>query len=52
VTLAGFSEEEAARFFGPLVALPGPLRALLAPMAADEAKDLFLKRFSILLEAM
>ena len=50
VNLAGFSEEEAGRYFGAYVHLRLDSRALLAPMGAEEAKSRFLDRFTALLE--
>jgi len=50
VNLAGFSEDEASRYFGAYVHLRPDSRALLAPMGAEEAKSRFLDRFTALLE--
>ncbi len=44
VRLAGFSEEEAARYFGPAVALPDPVLALANPWPTGEAQARFLAR--------
>lgn len=44
--LAGFSREEARRFFGPGRALPPGLESGLAPWTADEAETRFLARFA------
>lgn len=44
--LAGFSREEARRFFGPGQALPPGLDGALAPWTADEAEARFLARFA------
>lgn len=49
VTLAGFAEAEALRFFGPLVSLEREARGMLTPWTADEAKQQFLARFERLL---
>lgn len=49
VSLAGFSEEEALRFFGAPVALGRESRDMLAPWSADLAKMKFLTRFRQLL---
>lgn len=48
VTLAGFAEEEASRFFGAFVHLPADIRDLLAPMGAEDAKLRLLTRFAAL----
>ena len=45
VSLAGFEEEEARRFFGERVPLFGDLPGYLTPWSADEAKARFLARF-------
>ncbi len=44
VRLAGFSGEEAARYFGPAVALPDPVLALAEPWPTGEAQTRFLAR--------
>ncbi len=44
VTLAGFEEQEAERFFGRRVALPHELVAMLEPWSASEAKERYLAR--------
>ena len=44
VQLAGFSEEEAARYFGPAVALPEAVLALAEPWPTAEAQARFLAR--------
>lgn len=49
VTLAGFAEKEANRYFGRRPALPDALvRKLLSPWPPAEAKRLFLERFTTL----
>ena len=48
VTLAGFAESEAAKYFGPLRELPRPLAGMLVPWTASEAKHRFLARFETL----
>lgn len=45
VRLAGFSEEEAARYFGPALALPDPILALADPWPTGYAQARFLARF-------
>ena len=44
--LAGFSLEEADKFFTRPAALPKSIFALLEPWTADEAKERFLRRFA------
>ena len=43
--LAGFAEEEAARFFGRPDLRLRELDQLMAPMPSDRAEDLFISRF-------
>jgi uncharacterized protein len=45
VRLAGFAEEEAARYFGPAIALPEPVLALATPWPTADAQARFLARF-------
>ncbi|MCJ2011160.1 HD family hydrolase [Methylobacterium sp. J-076] len=45
VRLAGFSEEEAARYFGPAPALPEAVLALADPWPTAQAQARFLARF-------
>ena len=48
-TLAGFSREEALRFFGKPEPLPRDVHAMLAPVGAGEAEARFKERFAALL---
>ena len=48
VHLAGFSEAEAARYFGRAEALPGAVLALAEPWPTAEAQARFLDRFATL----
>ena len=48
-TLAGFSREEALKFFGKPEPLPRAVLDLLHPVSADEAKTRFLQRFDTLM---
>ena len=48
VHLAGFSLEEADRYFGPAVALPDPTLALVDPWPTAVAQARFLARFEVL----
>ncbi len=48
-TLAGFSREEALRFFGKPEPLPRDVHAMLAPVSAGEAEARFRDRFGALL---
>lgn len=48
VRLAGFSEDEAARYFGRAVALPEPVLELAEPWPTDDAQARFLGRFHAL----
>ena len=50
VSLAGFAEREAQRYFGPPVMLSTPLRAMLTPWPAKEAEARFLERFNRLIK--
>jgi 5'-deoxynucleotidase YfbR-like HD superfamily hydrolase len=43
--LAGFSHEEALRFFGRPAAVPSGIDRLIEPCSAEEAKTRFLRRF-------
>jgi len=43
--LAGFSIDEAERIFGRPLAAPRNLESLLAPVASDQAENLFIERF-------
>jgi hypothetical protein len=47
-SLAGFSQAEAAKYFGPVRAAPlkAPLRAWLQPLPASEVSERYLKRFA------
>lgn len=45
VRLAGFSPEEAARYFGPAIALPDGVLALADPWPTADAQARFLTRF-------
>jgi 5'-deoxynucleotidase YfbR-like HD superfamily hydrolase len=45
VRLAGFSCDEATRYFGPAVALPDPVLALSEPWPTADAQARFLTRF-------
>jgi 5'-deoxynucleotidase YfbR-like HD superfamily hydrolase len=50
--LAGFSAEEARRFFGPRPALPQPMeREYLTPWPAEDAERRYLDRFAKLAAA-
>ena len=49
VTLAGFAEAEAIRFFGSRVDLAREVRDMLVPWSADDAKHRFITRFDHLL---
>ena len=45
--LAGFSAEEARRFFGPRPALPQPIeRQYMTPWPAEDAEQRYLDRFA------
>ena len=46
--LAGFSAEEAARFFGRPVPLPKPIMAMLEPWTTERAEQAFKARFDAL----
>lgn len=48
VRLAGFSQDEAARYFGRAVALPDQILALAEPWPTDAAQARFLDRFQAL----
>ncbi len=48
-TLAGFSREEALRFFGKPEPLPRDVHAMLEPVSAGEAEGRFKERFAALL---
>lgn len=50
VQLAGFAPEEAARYFGPALALPEAVLALADPWPTAEAQMRFLTRFAALNE--
>jgi len=50
VHLAGFSPEEAARYFGPAFPLPDTALALADPWPTAEAQARFLARFEVLAE--
>src|SRR6478609_2742689 len=50
--LAGFSHEEALRFFGRPVALPDRFEALLTPCDAEQAKARFLARYEVIEHAI
>jgi uncharacterized protein len=47
-TLAGFSREEALRFFGKPEPLPRPVLDMLEPVSAHEAEIAFRRRFEVL----
>ncbi|WP_421792403.1 YfbR-like 5'-deoxynucleotidase [Hyphobacterium sp.] len=49
IQIAGFGEEEARQFFGPL---PPELDIEIRPMAANKAQELFLDRFHALLKQL
>lgn len=51
VQLAGFSAEEAARFFGPALALPESVMTLATPWPTAEAQAHFVARFETLARA-
>ncbi len=52
VTLAGFSEEEAQKFFGRPAAAPRDAEAFLTPWTPEEAKRRFVARFHALSQAL
>jgi len=52
VSLAGFTEEEAQRFFGKPVAVPRDAEAHLVPWTPTEAKTRFVARFDALSRAL